>query len=371
MDFDHTPISESKIDTYESIPFEASESHFQALLKEKIPLVNRIAHTNAYAEVSSDVLVAPTICDKLDISLGQLGGVLRAVGYEIDEVHVSTHIPATVFACVADEVYWKKQYATLDDHISVTKVANILGKSIDWVRASTNELNLFPKPIEGEALNTHGTYSQYFPKGVANSLRHVLLARMPAGNYLTATGMKAIIGKKPSWIVNELSKAGYEPEERWSPRGRLLDHYSSEALEYLKELVDTTKPAGDWLTAGRMAHILGRDVEWVMNRVTKIGKEFVQVRLDDSTRAVQHYHPKILNDLLGLSEADRSIPYATPDFVALSGLAKALGHDQKWVERRLPYTNIEPVLMLNPANNVVIKYYPKQVAMKALSEVVL
>jgi hypothetical protein len=106
-----------------------------------------------------------------------------------------------------------------------------------------------------------------------------------------------------------------------------------------------------------MARLLGKDYEWVQMRIQKKYLERGEPRLDDDHKVKIHYPPEVFEALRRELQEVESYEVAGANDLAISALAKRLGHDQKWVVARLPYTTIAPVTKINPINNQPLPYY--------------
>lgn len=88
--------------------------------------------------------------------------------------------------------------------------------------------------------------------------------------------------------------------------------------------------------------------------------------LNNQARPSVHYDEVVIATLEEISEKDRALSYVTEEYVAISGLARAVGHDQRWIEKRLPFTSIKATRLINPVNNVPGDYYQREASVAEL-----
>jgi hypothetical protein len=333
------------------------QSYLSELLDRPIPLHHRIAHLIPYVDFSDSRKPMSEIVREIDVDLDWAKRAAARIGIEA-HTSVVNHEERAVYpgftaALLEEEWAWKQAYDKLQDQVSLTKVAEFVARRNDWVKRITNELGEFP-----DFVNVHGRAFGYFNKKIILDLRHIILSFMPAEEWMTTTAMAKFLGRKVEWVQHNLSKGQFESEERWGIDGRLRDHYSPEALNYLLDLKNETVPrAGNKLTITAIAARLDRTFEWVELRIKAYFPNEGTDMLDDRGRPSLHYGEEVVRALETLSQEDEALPYATPEHVALSGLARVLGHTQRWIEHRLPYTDISPIRLRNPVNNVPGQYY--------------
>lgn len=341
-------------------------SYAQEMLLEEIPLHHRIAHISPYVNFGEKQRKMYEIASKLGVDDKWACRTAERIGIHPRPTMVGGELvdlyPGYTQALLEEERDWRKAYKALNDEVSLTAVAGFMARSPGWVRHFTSEIGVYPeyKRVKNES------YS-YFDKKVILELRHITLARMPAQDWMTVSAIEKFLGRKRSWIEQRLIEAGFESEERWSYKGKLLDHFPPAALDYLLDLAsEVPAPAGRNLTVDGIAKLINRDNDWVTQRIKKIFPDAGELMLNNQARPSVHYDEVVIATLEEISEKDRALSYVTEEYVAISGLARAVGHDQRWIEKRLPFTSIKATRLINPVNNVPGDYYQREASVAEL-----
>ncbi len=172
------------------------------------------------------------------------------------------------------------------------QMAKILGKSLSWVTSQ-----LIGLAIEGEErLDCIGRPQLHYPPKTLEVLQAVISSLPDAGGWIPAANLASEVGKSQSWITSVLRQLGITSEKRVSPTRREYDYYPPNVVKILKEEANRYQPAGDWLTAFRIAERVGKTQKWVIPELKRLGIKPEQ-RWSSNGHLNSYYPPTAVDQL--------------------------------------------------------------------------
>lgn len=355
-------VEQFDVSTIMPIP---ENTYYQELLLQPIPLENRIAHLIPHVELTAVKHVAHSIATKLGVDKKWVINTALSLGIETQaEIKINGGTrevyPPLTLELLEEELGWLRAYESLNEQVSAFTIGQFLARHPDWVRYMAAELEVYhtPKMKLESGIRGYG-----YPKQLTLQLRHLILLTPHAADRLTLDTLAGITGREKNWIERKLKERGVEHDQRRSLlSGTIVRHFPPESLDIINEITENEPaPAGNWLTVGTMARLIGKDYEWVQVRVQKKYLDQAAFRLDDDHKKKIHYPPEVFGLLQQEAKEAESYEIAGTNDLALSALARQLGRDQKWVVARLPYTTVDPIVKRNPVNNRLLSYYSEDV----------
>ncbi|HEY2003712.1 MAG TPA: hypothetical protein VGH44_01190 [Candidatus Saccharimonadia bacterium] len=188
----------------------------------------------------------------------------------------------------------RDKYPPIGDWYALARAAEELGCNKVWIikRMGKPEYRL-PKLAKRTDTNGHVTYA-LSPNAFLKLQR--LRDEFAPVSLGTCSEIARRTGRHPKTVRRRL-KQGKSAGSYLTDHGRSSGHYDlSDALTLVE--ADSYPPAGDWLTAYRMATVLGRDYKWVTVRLRRPRyDQLKQMRLDDNARPRWHWPPLVFNEL--------------------------------------------------------------------------
>ncbi len=182
-----------------------------------------------------------------------------------------------------------KEHPHAGDWVTAHRMADILLVSKHWVK---RELAKGPFMTEMR-LPDMGAATLHYPPEVLETLRTRLEKLVPAGDWLTESGIADAIGKNIEWVQARIDPYVDSGEMRISRAGKPTLHFSPAVAESLHQISLEVKPAGDWMTVYGMAAALGRTSKWVSARITPY-LHLAEPRLTKhNNREKPHYPPEV------------------------------------------------------------------------------
>ncbi|MDB5183634.1 MAG: hypothetical protein JWO07_315 [Candidatus Saccharibacteria bacterium] len=272
-----------------------------------------------------------------------------------DGLEIAMYPPWTV-GVLRDELEWRQKFYELPDQMSVTMIAENLGRSYGWTQKTLNEIDA--RIMRRPRSQFDGTM---YSKGELRKLRHITMEVPLDEGWYNMHQLYELTGADKDWITNRLREAGCESMLRRSAlTGRVLDHYPREALDIiLASMVERASAGGDWMTAWGIAKSLGRNEKWVYAR-TPAYEEASEIRQDDNGVSRIHYPPSVVQLLREESEGNKQYP-DREDYLNVHEVARLAGHGTEWAEERLAILGIEPELRKDKKSRVQKSYPPSTV----------
>jgi WhiB family redox-sensing transcriptional regulator len=115
--------------------------------------------------------------------------------------------------------------------------------------------------------------------------------------------------------------------------------------------------AGDWLTVGAIAELIGKGHNWVYARIKEKYIQLGEERMSNNVNRVRvHYPPSVAELIKEEADKDHAIP-PTDAYLSIYALAAIIGRDRKWVAKRLPYITSHSETRRNPQNHQSSRYF--------------
>jgi hypothetical protein len=328
-----------------------------------VPIENRIEAISTFVIASVKIHTERQIAAKLNISEGRVRTLARAIGLipiaSSDDV---VEYPLYTYELLEEELAWAATIESLEEYVSAGVIAKTLARDEHWVKHKTNELAIFPEPRPTRL----GKHAFAYPKSVIAQLRHIMLHTPYAGTWSSMSELEEEVGRGRAWIKKRLDAAGIYPEERMA-RGNhaVIDHYSPEALEYLRVQKERQPaPAGEWRTIRAMALVMGRDEHWVRARIDQY-EQLGRQKLDDNGKPAFHYPPAVLDALQQENNEIQAYPEAE-QYVSTKTLMQKLGRSALWVRNRIEKIEAQAEMRRNKSGRVYA--YDSPQVLKTLQE---
>jgi len=265
--------------------------------KKEIPLDARVSFVDHAASIASWKNVKK-IAEEIGTNDQWVYRAVKEFGirpevHRIDGLDVSVYPPWTS-GVLSEELRWRDNFRELPSELSVSDMAEILGRSRRWTQYTLEEIGATPVP--DLPLPRYG-------KAILQDLRHICMAVPLDQGWYNLTELVELVGADYRWITSRLIREGVESTLRRSSRtGRVYDYYPPHALRLLLiEKQKRPKPAGDWLTERGIATAIGRSKKWVSARIESF-REYAEPLQDDNGVTRIHYPPEVLNALKDESE---------------------------------------------------------------------
>jgi WhiB family redox-sensing transcriptional regulator len=215
--------------------------------------------------------------------------------------------------------------------------------------------------------------TKYYNSQVAIGLIKELIANRPerAGDWMTIGEMARRLKKEYEWVATRVHEKNEDQGEmRLDTRHRPSMHYPPRVFELLQAEVNSLENypiAGETdYTLYALSTLIDRDEKWLHVRLDTLSIR-ATTKLNPVNNRPDHYYSELVKDFLAQEdERLKKYPVATENDASMEKLRKALGHDLRWVARRLPYISIHPVVKMNPANNQLGEFYPFEETKQAL-----
>jgi len=187
------------------------------------------------------------------------------------------------------------KHPPLGNWYTVDRAASELGCNDEWIlrRMGRQEYGL---PKLAKRRNAKGrVVDALSPRSLAKLRR--LRGQAAPFDFGTAADVSRLSGRHRKTVRRRLRRSSLAPGSFLAATGKSYPHYDLEAAVALVE-TDRYPPAGAWLTASRMANMLGRDYRWVAARLRRPRyDQLKQKRLDDVSRPRWHWPPPVFNEL--------------------------------------------------------------------------
>ena len=228
------------------------------------------------------------------------------------------------------------------------KVPDGVGESEGWL--STRDLSdgvevdyswvvrrLFDLSSPGEIRQSgvRGEPTVHFPPESLDELRRMkeeITTPPTLGEEFTVAELARKLGRHPFWVEKQLLLKGIEPTYRMHKSHRVLAYYSASDLEALRGEDERYKPLGRRVTIPTIAHSVGMDREWVIDRLQEMGVEGELGEHPNFRRVYVSYPRNILTQLQRLVET-RENP--SDGWMTENALVDMLGRSHNWVRRRI------------------------------------
>lgn len=328
-------------------------SYERELLGTPVSFANRIEFLSDIEMLSAKKMTAQDIARQLGVTTTRVNIMARKFGVTstVDKVAI-TEYEIFTFEVITHELEWQQTFEQLDEYVSLSTVADLIGKTKEWVLTNAAGLDFYP---EDRPLNTARLVRSY-PKEVVDMLRTISLHFPPANNLYNMTEVEAKLGKSNIWINKMVELHGLPASMRTATvTKRVGVHFYEETVQELKKLVDALpEPAGDRFTVSRMATLLNKSSRWVNKRLIPYeaeGNDF----LDDFSRPSTHYPKEVFE---ALKELASEIPSADGWFTN-NNIRQILGVKIDWLDNRLKdYWDVAE-MRISIAGKAALHYSPE------------
>lgn len=201
------------------------------------------------------------------------------------------HYPAKV---VNELHIMRKQHLSIPvagDHVSLIRLASLVGKSHQWVSKQLEDLSI--KPIKRR--DATGRVSNFYALEVISLVEELCIEYPPPGDWLTVYAISKQLGADWTWVENTIKNLNISGELRQIPPfEKLAMHFPSDTLGILRTIYTQYPPAAGWITAHALVAATGKSHNWVKLRLTG---EKNEIRKDEHGVPRKHFPPKVLSDL--------------------------------------------------------------------------
>lgn len=334
-------------------------------------------------QISTERLIA-TLQDQLDaqsleiVSRRLLGQVVADIAEQmkLDTQYVTEiliAVPRTIEAPEyedpeIDEVEEDLEPPIKEGLVTAHAVAKITGQRENWTLEHLRASNLEATPDVYRGMNI----SRYNEVEAVAYIRRILAERpRPGGDMMTIARMARELDKDDAWVAARVGERfALSGEMRLDDRNRPSMHYPRWVFRTLKaevEKLDKYPLATDSDYAIMdLARELGRDQKWIELRLLPLGI-YGRTKISEYNNVPRvYYDEEDLRRLRVENEKVLAYPIADEHDASADELGRIVGHDLKWVKRRLPYISVFPRTKMNPKNNQPGLFYPKEEAAAAL-----
>jgi RNA polymerase sigma factor (sigma-70 family) len=175
--------------------------------------------------------------------------------------------------------------------------------------------------------------------------------------YLTVYEIAEILDKPWTWVVRHTVLYKEQAREVHANNRVNSLHFPESLLPQLFAEYDTDTPAGEWLTATKMAHELGVGYKWVHKRLFQLPYTG-EFRKDRRGQSRLHYPPAALDELV-----QERLSTEPPDLerkCTIYEFATSLGRHFDWVSRHIADLGVEPEFHRDVVGKVV-PFYPRNI----------
>jgi len=233
----------------------------------------------------------------------------------------------------------------------LSTAADVLHRKQTWVYAKSIQLGTAPTREKIDRDREVMT----IPKEILPQLRHVIFATPPSSYGFSMSELEEMSGQNDGWLRPRIEKAGIVPIfAEHVLHKRIVYIYPKDTLERVGGRVGH---AGRKYTAHAMADLLGKNFDWVDPRLKRMNAES-ELLQDDNGRDALHYDEEIFFILKEEAELVKSYPEAG-DWLAVNGLARAVGHSPAWVNRRLPFIVTESEIRVDSIKRPGLHFEPE------------
>jgi len=181
--------------------------------------------------------------------------------------------------------------------------------------------------------------------------------------WLTIGQMAKLLEKSYDWVEIRIKRHFLDYGEiRLNPRGKPLVHYPSLVYDALKIEKDGLKDYPvvhpEDISLDGMSLAIGKTERWIRARNPYLDITGTTKLNPINNRLFTYYSERDKELLLTEVERMNQYPVAGEDDSTVTGLARLMGHDAKWIHRRLAFVDIKPTIKLNPLNYQLALYYP-------------
>ncbi|MFY9228300.1 MAG: WhiB family transcriptional regulator [Candidatus Microsaccharimonas sp.] len=181
--------------------------------------------------------------------------------------------------------------------------------------------------------------------------------------WLTIGQMARLLEKSYDWVEIRVKKYFLDYGEiRLNSRGKPLTHYPNLVYDALKLEKDSLK---DYpvvnpqdISLDGLSVAIGKTERWIRVRTPYLEINGTTKLNPINNRLFTYYSEQDKELLLTEVERMNQYPVAGEDDSTVTGLARLMGHDAKWIHRRLAFIHVEPTIKLNPLNYQLALYFP-------------
>lgn len=209
--------------------------------------------------------------------------------------------------------------------INAKAIAEEIGIYDRWVYRTVNDFG-----IQSEVRISDGVEIAMYPPWTVDILREELhwrehLRELP--EELNVGEIAENIGRSYGWTRKTLEKIDAKPVRKKVPV-----RYGK---RYLKELryISMAVPLDDgWYNLRQLVELTGQDREWIERRISEAGCMSMDRRSALTGRVHEYFPPEALS-IITNAMAERAT--AAGEWMTVSGMAKRIGRNEKWVSSRV------------------------------------
>ena|GEM_PF-7012477 len=277
-----------------------------------IYLVDLPPEFDPYAELYTIDDMAEQLCGNYSLRAGmnKIIGLTRGLsigGERVDGCDAMIYSSLSL-EIIRSELQWQECYNSTNNRLSAYAAAKILGQGHTdlFVNKTAQLLGIKKSKID-----------KRYDKSLLERIRAYERQFKQHEGWLSSAALTKMAGyRNPAWAEKRLKFLGYgyEPEQRWSRRGRLSNLYPPEAIELLREGERNRTRGGEMMTAYMISMIIlektGLNFAWVGNRLKQYS-DISELRDDDEGRTRTHYPHSVLTNLIEqamevLAETDKN-----------------------------------------------------------------
>lgn len=181
------------------------------------------------------------------------------------------------------------------------------------------------------------------------------------------------VGKSHDWVKARIGKFSDEIIIVLDSNGHSRTNYSHTAIEALRAEADAINNypivEDTDISINGLSLALQREERWVSARLAMLDIVPTEKRNPANNRIFGYYDEEKDLALLRIEdERVRSYPVASQEYSTVEGLARQLGHDRRWVRRRLRYVATMPTVMTNPDNGRLDLYFLTEQTMTQIED---
>jgi len=342
------------------------KTYAQELLDQPVPLASRIAHLVSYIDIETytngELNTEYYIAKQIGAPVGWVKKRALEIGIEATPSHFDPDdIPHSIYPSPSLELL-REEFRW---HGEIARLdAEVKIGEFERLLGKTEEWSMKYAGELGFVVHyvpsESGGRARLLPRAALGQLRHLILMFPPQEDWLTENEVSIVTGREPEWLMTNLGRVGIMTQQRWSNlTGKLLHFYPPDTEEAYLRMKSDLPQP-----AGNWLSVTG------IARKLGMTYEWTSARLreiNDSTAETR------LNDInvprlhyspatIATVEHMAERVKGVPeigDWYSISALSQAIDMSDSWVERRLPYIASVPELRRNAACRVFMHYPPE------------
>ena len=334
-----------------------NESEAKHLVKDKHPLdldidMSRIVGQNLLERLTHVVdivdydpfeqLPPSIIAERIGTYPRWVHRVIDEMGIEPEEIEYDGKLmhcyPAFTLPLLQDEFEWRKSLRLLPRLLTISELAENIGRSWTWTSEKIEELNLVHKKTELRSSKE----SKLYRKQDLVILRHSSMAFPMEDGWHNIGRLTTELDLDYHWVQRRLVEANVEIQIRRSPlTGKLHEYYSPEALDVVTQaLASRSETAPEaWITSEAFPEQVGKSYNWCRLRLSQFTAYGVPYADANGVERI-HYPPHVIAQLQEEAQQLEQYPDAG-DHITFSELARQAGKSKAWTRKRLENLEIK------------------------------